>query len=701
MKRIIVCISFILSILCCSAYAEGFTYYSLKQTGGASEHGLSEYTLYDTSGNSVYTPRFGDGFSFFSNTLPEKYDSREFGYITPVRNQFYFGTCWAHSVLACAEASMVKQGLESTNINYSEKHLAYFTHKANSLFNDGTDETSANEGYFTAGNTYQAFQILQTRQGAAMEVDYPYPILASETIDESNRYDSHADLIEHGYLLTESSAKQAIMENGAIALSYYVHKNNAYMSKNMSYYQNTKTNTNHSVTVVGWDDSYAVENFNAACRPPAPGAWLVKNSYGKQWGNDGYFWLSYYDTSIDTVSYTKMGKKSNESIMHTYQGSTMPYLVDCPAANVFYAMENQTLTSVGFNSYNTVSYKIEIYVGNEEKPDSPIINEPVQTLTGYTPCLTGFFKVELKEEIELLENQYFSVVVYQYDEEDNFAMNWVEGDNGYSSNPGETYILDNGVWVDGNIPIGSFTSNNAGIFAYAVPSSYTVTFDTRGAGEVSPQTVEKGACATAPDVPERTGFEFLGWYENASVSIPWDFEKPINQDTRLYAKWSELTDIGISTPRKYFNNKSGISFIVNASYGDNYRLVIRDNNAVFAIPRHNVFNRNISLGLKDVSDYKVYAQVMGANGEVIETDTIEFKITDKTGLWKYGTTVEATNVPTNGAYLIFATYEQSGKLSNVKFQKYTIDPQVSNVPDGTKIMLWDKDFATPLCESIN
>ena len=701
MKRIIVCISFILSILCCSAYAEGFTYYSLKQTGDASEHGLSEYTLYDTSGNSVYTPRFGDGFSFFSNTLPEKYDSREFGYITPVRNQFYFGTCWAHSVLACAEASMVKQGLESTNINYSEKHLAYFTHKSNSLFNDGTDETSANEGYFTAGNTYQAFQILQTRQGAAMEVDYPYPILASETIDESNRYDSHADLIEHGYLLTESSAKQAIMEHGAIAISYYVHNNNAYMSKNMSYYQNAKDSTNHSVTVVGWDDSYAVENFNPTCRPPEPGAWLVKNSYGKQWGNDGYFWLSYYDPSIDTVSYTKMGERSKESIMHTYQGSTMPYLVDCPAANVFCAKENQTLTSVGFNSYNTISYKIEIYVGNSEKPGYPIMGEPVQTLTGCTPFMTGFLKVNLDEEIKLLENQYFSVVVYQYDEEDNFAMNWVEGDNGYTSNPGETYILDKGIWIDGNATTDNFTPNNAGIFAYAVPSSYTVTFDTRSAGEVSPQTVEKGACATAPDAPERTGFEFLGWYENASASIPWDFEKPINQDTRLYAKWSELTDIGISTPRKYFNNKSGISFIVNASYGDNYRLVIRDNNAVFAIPRHNVFNKNISMVLKDVSDYSMYAQVMGANGEVIETDTIEFKITDKTGLWKYGTTVEATNVPTNGAYLIFATYEESGKLSNVKSQKYTVDPQVSNVPDGTKIMLWDKDFATPLCESIN
>lgn len=699
MKRII-CIAFIFSVLCCSVYADGFSYYRLKQTNEPSEQGLSEYTLYDKSGNLVYTPKFGDGFSFFSSALPEKYDSREYGYITPVRNQFYFGTCWAHSVLACAEASMVKQGFESPNINYSEKHLAYFTHKANALFKDGTDKTSSSEGYFTGGNTYEAFQILQTRQGAAIEVDYPYPIQSSETIAETYRYDSHAELLEHGYLLTETAAKQAIMEHGAIAISYYVHNNNAYMSKNMSYYQNAKDSTNHSVTVVGWDDSYAVENFNPTCRPPEPGAWLVKNSYGKQWGNDGYFWLSYYDPSIDTVSYTKMGERSKESIMHTYQGSTMPYLVDCPAANVFCAKENQTLTSVGFNSYNTVSYKIEIYVGNEEKPDSPIINEPVQTLTGYTPCLTGFFKVELEEEIELLENQYFSVVVYQYDEEDNFAMNWVEGDNGYTSNPGETYILDKGIWIDGNATTDNFTPNNAGIFAYAVPSVYTVKFDTRGAGEINAQTVEKGGYATAPEVPEREGFEFLGWYANPSVSNVWSFETPVHSDITLYAKWSELTDVSISTTRKYFNNKNGVGFAINANHGDNYRIVLRDNDAMFALPRHNVFNKNISMGLKDVSDYSMYAQVMGANGEVIETDTVTFKITDKTNIWKYGSTVEATNIP-SGAYLIFARFDESGKLTEVHSKKYTGDPKVSNVPDGTKVMLWDTDFATPLCESID
>ncbi len=71
----------------------------------------------------------------------------------------------------------------------------------------------------------------------------------------------------------------------------------------------------------------------------------------------------------------------------------------------------------------------------------------------------------------------------------------------------------------------------------AEPVTYTVSFDSKGGSEVSPQTVSEGEKATEPDPPRRTGFTFNHWYQ-ADEKIPFDFNIPVLSNIMLTASWS-------------------------------------------------------------------------------------------------------------------------------------------------------------------
>lgn len=57
-----------------------------------------------------------------------------------------------------------------------------------------------------------------------------------------------------------------------------------YNPKTYAYSYSGNAGVNHAVTLVGWDDNFAKENFNSSCNVTSDGAWIVRNSWGEQWG---------------------------------------------------------------------------------------------------------------------------------------------------------------------------------------------------------------------------------------------------------------------------------------------------------------------------------------------------------------------------------------------------------------------------------
>lgn len=414
--------------------------------------------------------------------LPSRFDLREQGLVSPVRDQGSHGTCWAFTACSAVETAMIR---EDPTVDLSEWYLAYHAYNGKYAF----PLLEPNKEWADQGTQFPHVPaMLSAWHGPAAEVLFPYEGEIQEDPDFSRTLFHVTDInVVHymdpatGETEDPDAMRQYMKEQiygGRLVGVAYVSAAQYYNAGKTNYYNpgDLESGGGHDVCIVGWDDSYPASAFKQD--PGMDGAWLVKNSWGTDSCDFGYFWLSYADKSlVDWFSLDGRDARTPETMyLHDSCGQWTTYAVadtnddtDALAASVFTAQEDGCITSAMFYTGEMGdAWTVTVYTDLLDAKD-PESGTPRTSVSG-TSQLTGYHTAELPDPVTVGAGDTFSVVV-EYVGEPGFHIGCevyertvCEYSDGTAEvvqsavsqeqmtedfNPGESFIrLKDGEWLD-------------------------------------------------------------------------------------------------------------------------------------------------------------------------------------------------------------------------------------------------------------
>lgn len=197
------------------------------------------------------------------------FDWRENQGATPVRDQGPCGSCWAFATHGAFEGSYRIR--RNTDADTSEQ--------------DSLDCS----GYGDCSGGWWAFQYL-IDDGSATEGNYPYTAqkgTCNSTVERPYGAVIWGYVENSTEIPSVTKLKEALCRYGPLAVA--VRATRLFQAYKSGVFNERDTGSvNHGVTLIGWDDDMQ--------------AWLIKNSWGPVWGEEGYMWIHYQSNSIGSYA---------------------------------------------------------------------------------------------------------------------------------------------------------------------------------------------------------------------------------------------------------------------------------------------------------------------------------------------------------------------------------------------------------------
>jgi C1A family cysteine protease len=275
--------------------------------------------------------------------MPEEFDLRKYGWVTPVKNQGFMGSCWAFGNMAALESSLLRytNNTYSLSVNNMQNSMLQYSKYGVDTIKEG-------------GNAFSAVAYLIDWLGVFPDEYDGYDELgkiSSLFITPEDIHIQNVVIIPPIKNATDKNLiKNALINYGAVSASHCANFDESkYFNKSSSaQYCYDVNESTHRICIVGWDDNYSRYNFLKT--PEGDGAWIVKNSWGTDWGDEGYFYLSYYDTSFadkESVCYIINNDQYTRIYQHDVGGESKWIPESKYYASIFTADDDELIGAVG------------------------------------------------------------------------------------------------------------------------------------------------------------------------------------------------------------------------------------------------------------------------------------------------------------------------------------------------------------------